>query len=74
MDRVEKTVYQANGSIWVSSFTPRIVDAFDSPLELCRHWSSLILSIPMPFPGRRNLEGYLFAFESKRQTVSVKGR
>jgi hypothetical protein len=71
MDRVEKTVYQANGS----SYMGLVLYAKDcgrmtrfttpSYADTGRAYDSLNT---YAFPGRRNL-GYLFAFESKRQKV-----
>lgn len=71
MDRVEKTVYQDNGS----SFMGLVIYGKDcgrnirfttpSHADTGRAFESLNT---YAFPGRRNL-GYLFAFESKRQEV-----
>jgi hypothetical protein len=71
MDKVEKTVYQANGS----SYMGLVIYAKDcgritrfttpSYADTGRAYDSLNT---YAFPGRRNL-GYLFAFESKRQKV-----
>ena len=71
MDRVEKTVYQANGSSYMglviyAKDCGRIT-RFTTPnyADTGRAYDSLNT---YAFPGRRNL-GYLFAFESKRQKV-----
>eukprot|EP00535_Pseudo-nitzschia_heimii_P013222 CAMPEP_0197194590 /NCGR_PEP_ID=MMETSP1423-20130617/29527_1 /TAXON_ID=476441 /ORGANISM="Pseudo-nitzschia heimii, Strain UNC1101" /LENGTH=671 /DNA_ID=CAMNT_0042648039 /DNA_START=110 /DNA_END=2126 /DNA_ORIENTATION=- len=71
MDRVEKTVYQAEGSSYMGLVIygkdcGRII-RFTTPsyADTGRAFESLNT---YAFPGRRNL-GYLFAFESKRQEV-----
>jgi hypothetical protein len=71
MDRVEKTVYQANGSSYmglvICAKDCGRITRFTTPsyADTGRAYDSLNT---YAFPGRRNL-GYLFAFESKRQTV-----
>ena len=71
MDRVEKGVYQANGSSYmglvVSSKDCGRVVRFTTTnyADTGRAYDSLTT---YSFPGRRNL-GYLFAFESKRPLV-----